>query len=192
MAKRQVVLMAEIEVEPGDGAEQRAQEKLDAFREAVRPSSEYGITLYQPPALEQFSVWWKLPENQQFADAWNAGRASAGDEFATIFNRWRETRDKLKKTLARLDEANRHRGRAQQVIGKLMTRLAAGDDPKCDDTPFSHPAYERGKENAYKTLTWLIHRLLDGTQPDIGTANEPWGSLRSRLIELRDKARGNP
>jgi len=39
------LLVAEIEVEKSDAALEEAQDLLDRFRETVRPSAEWGITL---------------------------------------------------------------------------------------------------------------------------------------------------
>jgi hypothetical protein len=59
MPERMVVrllLVAEMEV-PGEEPVQEAQDKLDAFREAARPSEEWGVTLHRvsPDGLGGFS-----------------------------------------------------------------------------------------------------------------------------------------
>jgi hypothetical protein len=53
--KVKLLLVAEMEVE-GEEPSQEAQDKLDAFREAIQPGQEYGITLSraQLPELEGF------------------------------------------------------------------------------------------------------------------------------------------
>ena len=53
--KVKMLLVAEMEVE-GEEPVQEAQDKLDEFREATKPSQEYGITLSraQLPELEGF------------------------------------------------------------------------------------------------------------------------------------------
>ncbi len=45
--KVQLLVIAEIEIEPCDNPLAAAQAKFDAFREAVQPSAEWGITLFR-------------------------------------------------------------------------------------------------------------------------------------------------
>ena len=49
--KARLILTVEIEVKPrkGQDAKELARLRLDAFREAVQPSSEWGITFFEEP-----------------------------------------------------------------------------------------------------------------------------------------------
>jgi len=49
--KVKLILTAEIEVKPRRGQDPKAlaRLRLDAFRESVQPSSEYGITFFEEP-----------------------------------------------------------------------------------------------------------------------------------------------
>jgi len=50
--KVKVVLIAEIEMNNPSPSQNEVQAKLDAFREAVLPAENYGITLYRPTRQE--------------------------------------------------------------------------------------------------------------------------------------------
>ena len=46
-----VLLVAEMEIPDIANPDGEVQRRLDAFREAVRPASEYGITIFRAPEM---------------------------------------------------------------------------------------------------------------------------------------------
>jgi hypothetical protein len=66
------------------------------------------------------------------------------------------------------------------------------DDVELDGTPFAHPAYWRGSDQAVASLCQLINQILDGRDNGHGVANEPWESTRRRLLSLANPKTPEP
>ena len=60
----------------------------------------------------------------------------------------------------------------------------AFDDEECDGTPFALPAYWRGHDQTVASLCQELNKILDGKDDGRGVANEPWESVRRRLLKI--------
>ena len=58
------------------------------------------------------------------------------------------------------------------------------DNPDCDGTDYAHPAYWRGHDQTVSSLCQQINKILDGQDDGRGVANEPWESVRRRLLKI--------
>ena len=58
------------------------------------------------------------------------------------------------------------------------------DNPELDGTDAAHPAWWRGHEHTVAAMCQKIHSLLDGKDDGSGVSNDPWESLRRRLLNL--------
>jgi hypothetical protein len=63
------------------------------------------------------------------------------------------------------------------------------DDPEYDGTDAAHPAWWRGHDQTVQAMCHQINRILDGKDDGRGTCNEPWESVRRRLLALRDSSK---
>jgi hypothetical protein len=58
------------------------------------------------------------------------------------------------------------------------------DAPEVDATEFAHPAWWRGHEYSVLVMCGLVTEILDGRDNGSGANNEPWNSVRRRLLAL--------
>lgn len=61
-------------------------------------------------------------------------------------------------------------------------QLAAQDNSENDCTDYAHPAWWRGYDCATAMAIQEVTEILDGDGTLNGTCNEPWESLRRRLV----------
>ncbi len=67
------------------------------------------------------------------------------------------------------------------------------DDPEWDGTDAAHPAWWRGNDAGYRSITRMIEGILDGTYDGSGVSAEPWESVKQRLVMLvRSKPTQSP
>lgn len=64
------------------------------------------------------------------------------------------------------------------------------DDPSLDATDFAHPAWWRGEEYAIRQICAKISNILDGKDKGTGVYQEPFESLRRRLLRLVEASKG--
>ena len=67
--------------------------------------------------------------------------------------------------------------------GNLLFKLH--DDPEYDGTDFAHPAFFRGSHYSLWEATRLIVNVLSGKDTGQGFMNEPAGSLRNLVLDLK-------
>ncbi len=60
------------------------------------------------------------------------------------------------------------------------------DEKELNGAPFAHPAYWRGQDDAIAAICLKINQILDGKDDGRGVANEPWESVRRRLLNLTE------
>lgn len=78
---------------------------------------------------------------------------------------------------------------ARRILMELHSEGFCADDPEADDTPFSHPAYDRGCSAGMQGAVWRIQEALDGLDSGAGTLGDPaLEALRRRVIRLRPAA----
>ncbi len=58
------------------------------------------------------------------------------------------------------------------------------DDTRLDGTQLASPAYWRGQNKAIATMCYMINKILDGRDDGTGIAQEPWESVRRRLLKV--------
>lgn len=63
-------------------------------------------------------------------------------------------------------------------------RANAVDNPNLDCTDAAHPAWWRGCDHGSAGMIREVQKILDGQDDGSGTCNEPWESVRRKLIEL--------
>jgi hypothetical protein len=63
------------------------------------------------------------------------------------------------------------------------------DNPEYDATDAAHPAWWRGHDHTTQTFCQAVNDILDGKDDGHGVANEPWESVRRRLLATQSLQR---
>jgi len=79
------------------------------------------------------------------------------------------------------------------AASEVLTALTASgytirkDDPDWDATDFALPAWWRGEKHGAAVICKAVTEILDGKDTGGGTNNEPWATVRKRLLALSPK-----
>lgn len=93
----------------------------------------------------------------------------------------------LKGEVGRLNDEVIEERRESAQIKKAFEELQDSthrDDPELDATDNAHPAFWRGSNYAVSVLCKDIESILTGLDTGEGIANDPWESVRRKLIKL--------
>jgi hypothetical protein len=61
------------------------------------------------------------------------------------------------------------------------------DNKETDGTDYAHPSYWRGSDAAFATMCEQLRKILDGEDDCKGKCQEPWDTLRRRVLALRQE-----
>lgn len=71
-----------------------------------------------------------------------------------------------------------------QKLESELAKLRDQNDPALDGTDGAHPAYWRGCDAAFSSMSQQALEILNGKEP-VGVCQEPWQSIRKHIWELR-------
>jgi hypothetical protein len=71
-------------------------------------------------------------------------------------------------------------------LKKAIERLR-GDNEATDGTDAAHPSYWRGCDATFAAMSEQLRKILDGEDDCAGVCNEPWDTLRRRVLTLREE-----
>ena len=74
---------------------------------------------------------------------------------------------------------------APGLIDKL--EQLASDNEATDGTDAAHPSYWRGCDATFAAMAEQLRKILDGEDDCTGACQEPWDSLRRRVLGLRQE-----
>lgn len=61
------------------------------------------------------------------------------------------------------------------------------DNIETDGTDFAHPSYWRGCDATFAAMSEQLRKILDGEYDCSGVCQEPWDTLRRRVLALRQE-----
>ena len=97
---------------------------------------------------------------------------------------------KLRAQAERDKKTIQHTHNAQDILLKRVEELEkCYDVEENDDTPFAHPAYYRGHDQAGLVMCKLIHEILDGKEDGRGVSVEPWEGVKRRLLKIQEQSK---
>ena len=70
-----------------------------------------------------------------------------------------------------------------------VERLRSNNED-ADGTDYAHPSYWRGSDAAFAAMCEQLRKILDGEDDCKGKCQEPWDTLRRRVLELVRHQRG--
>lgn len=60
-----------------------------------------------------------------------------------------------------------------------------GDNETTDGNDAAHPLYRRGSDATFSAMSEQLRKILDGEDDCSGACQEPWDTLRHRVLRLR-------